>query len=147
MQQSQQQQIQKELKELLAQSSHEQLMQVIDPSDQEKLRFLEEDDKRLQQLASQLSVGQIAAADRGEGASHEMPGGADKIFIGEQPVDSGDKRRQKQLADRERTSDGKVKHQSLSPPLVTSSKALQSADLADGEPHSLRADASGAAAA
>ena len=122
-------------------------MQVIDPSDQEKLRFLEEDDKRLRQLASQLSVGQIGAADRGEGASPEMPRGADKIFMGERPVESGDQKRQRQLADRERSSEGKVKHQSLSPPLVTSSKALQSADLADGEPHSLRADASGAVVA
>lgn len=64
---------------------------------------------------------QAIGAGRGE-LPRELLAEADKIFMGEQPVDSGNKRELTQLAERERPSDEKLKDKSLSPPLVTSAK-------------------------
>ena len=128
IQQSQQQQIQKELKELLAQSSNEQLLEVIDPDDSAKLRLLDEDDEQLQRLQNQLKMEQAIGAGRGE-LPNELRADADKIFMGEQPIDSGNKRAQKQLIDRERPSDEKLKDKSLSPPLVTTLSLLRVSSL------------------
>jgi hypothetical protein len=85
---------------------------------------------------------QALAAGRGQLPS-DLLAGADRIFMGEQPVEAGSKREPKATAERDRLLEEKLQAESLSPPVVTSGKSTQKVPLAD-DSQNARMNSSGA---